>query len=143
MFVTSISPYLIFNGQAEEAFEFYSSVFGGELSIKTRYREMPDGDKLPEDERDRIMHIALPLKSGVLYGSDALDSRGAVTGGNNVYVLVSPESEAEARRLYDALSAGGEIEMTLGKMFWGDLYASFRDRYGIWWMIDYAYPNQN
>jgi PhnB protein len=114
-FVTSISPYLIFNGQAEEAFEFYRSVFGGEFSAKTRYREMPDGDKLPGDERDRIMHIALPLESGVLYGSDALDSRGAVTSGNNVYVLMSPESEAETRRLYDALSAGGEIEMALGR----------------------------
>lgn len=142
MSMMSISPYLIFNGRTEEAFEFYRSVFGGEFSAKTRYGEMPDGDKLPEDERDRIMHIALPLKNGTLYGSDALDSRGAVTSGNNVYVLISPESEAEARSLFDALSAGGEIEMALGKMFWGDLYASFRDRFGIWWMIDYAYPKQ-
>jgi PhnB protein len=137
----SISPYLNFNGTTEEAFDFYRSVFGGEFSAKTRYRDMPDGDKLPENEKDRIMHMALPLKNGALYGSDSLDSRGPrITAGNSVYIMIAPESEEEARNIYEALSAGGEIEMALSKMFWGDLYASFKDRYGIWWMIDYEYP---
>ena len=139
----SIDPYLNFNGKTEEAFDFYRSVFGGEFSAKTRYREMPDGDKLPAGERDRIMHMALPLKSGTLYGSDTLESRGPkTTAGNSVYIMIAPESEEEARGLYEKLSAGGEIEMPLGKMFWGDLYASFKDRYGIWWMLDYIYPEK-
>ncbi|MBI0581489.1 MAG: VOC family protein, partial [Methanomassiliicoccales archaeon] len=116
----SINPYLNFNGTTEEAFNFYRSVFGGEFSTKMRYRDMPDGDKLPESEQDRILHMALPLKSGTLYGSDTLESRGPkITNGNSVYIMISPESEDEARKMYDALSAGGEIEMALDKTFWG------------------------
>jgi uncharacterized glyoxalase superfamily protein PhnB len=106
----SISPYLNFNGTTEEAFNFYRSVFGGDFSAKTRYRDMPDGDKLPANEKDRIMHMALPLKNGALYGSDSLDSRGPrVTAGNSVYIMIAPESEEEARNIFEALSAGGEI----------------------------------
>ncbi len=139
----AISPYLNFDGKTEEAFNFYRSVFGGEFSSVNRYKEMPEGDKLAKDEQERIMHIALPLKSGTLYGSDSLRSTGPqVTMGNSVYIMIAPESEEEARTLYEKLSAGGEIETALGKMFWGDLYTSFRDKYGTWWMIDYAFPEK-
>ncbi|NLT37151.1 MAG: VOC family protein [Methanomassiliicoccus sp.] len=138
-----LNPYLNFNGNAEEAFKFYRIVFGGEFSSLMRYKEMPGAERFSEAEGEGIAHIALPVGTTMLMGSDALESVGQkVNFGNSVYVMITPDSEAEARRLFNELSAGGKVEMALEKMFWGDLYASFTDKYGIWWMIDYALPKQ-
>lgn len=139
----NVTPYLNLNGTTEEAFNFYKSVFGGEFSSIMRYKEMPNADNVPESARDKIMHIALPLGKSMLMGSDALESMGQrVSYGNSVYIMISPDSEAEAHRLFNELSVGGKVEMALEKMFWGDLYGSFTDKFGVQWMIDYTYEQQ-
>ncbi len=136
----TVYPYLNLNGTTEEAFNFYKSVFGGEFSSIMRYKEMPGVNRVPENERNRIMHAALPLGDSMLMASDILESMGQkVNLGNGFYIMISPESEAEARRLFNELSAGGKVEMALEKMFWGDLYGTFTDKFGVQWMIDYTY----
>ena len=137
----AVNPYLNFNGNAEEAFEFYRSVFGGEFSDKQKYSQMPDADKLPPGVGDLIMHIALPLgEAGALMGSDTSEAMGqkAIIGTNN-YIMIQTESEQEADRLFAGLSAGGKVEVPLQKMFWGDYYGSLADKFGVMWMIIYSY----
>ncbi|MFW6254554.1 MAG: VOC family protein [Chitinivibrionales bacterium] len=134
-----VHPYLNFDGTCEEAFNFYRSVFGGEFSSLMRYNEMPPSESpMPEDTGELIMHMSLPIGDGtVLMGSDVTEEMGQkLTAGNNMYIMLSPETSKEAEQIYKKLSAGGKIEMPLEKMFWGDLFASFIDRYGIAWMID-------
>lgn len=133
-----INPYLNFDGNAEEAFRFYQSVFGGELFIQ-RMSEVPGNDGLPEDEKNRLMHVSLPLPNGqVLMASDCLPSAGHVLNvGNNNYISVAPDSREEADRLFGGLSADGDIEMPMEDMFWGDYFGSFKDRFGVCWMINY------
>ncbi len=134
-----LNPYLNFNGNAEEAFRFYQTVFGGELFIQ-KMSEAPGTENLPEKEKNLAMHVALPIGNGqFLMASDCLESQGHVLNqGNNNYISLSPDSREEARRIFDALSAGGTIEMPLDDMFWGDYFGSFKDKYGVCWMINYA-----
>lgn len=137
-------PYLNFNGNTEEAFNFYKSVFGGEFLAIQRFKDSPEGQNVPQDARDKIMHISLPLgKNNILMGTDAPESMGfKIVTGNNSYILLETESEDEAAGLYKGLSAGGKIEMELQKTFWGAYYGSFTDKFGIRWMINYAYPGK-
>ena len=134
-----INPYLNFDGNAEEAFQFYQSVFGGELFVQ-RMSEVPGMDNLPEKEKNCVMHISLPLPNGqLLMASDILPSAGHVLQkGNNTYLSISPNSREEAERLFWGLSEGGTVEMPLEDMFWGDYFGSFVDKYGNRWMINYA-----
>lgn len=134
-----INPYLNFDGNAEEAFQFYQSVFGGELFVQ-RMSEASGMDNLPEKEKNCVMHISLPLPNGqLLMASDILPSSGHVLKvGNNNYLSISPDSREEADRLFRGLSEGGTVEMPLEDMFWGDYFGSFVDKYGIRWMINYA-----
>jgi PhnB protein len=136
----SISAYLNWNGKTEEAFNFYKSVFGGEFSALQRFKDMPGDQKIPDKEENMILRIALRLgKAGMLFGSDAPESRGMkVVQGNNVHLMIDAEGEQEAERLFMALSAGGKVMMPLQKMFWGALHASFTDKYGVNWMISYG-----
>lgn len=136
----AIHPYLNFSGKTEEAFSFYKSVFGGEFSSVQRFKDMPGAEKLRPKEKDQLMHIALPIgKAAILMGSDAPESMGMkVSPGNNVHLMIDAESEAEARRLFETLSAGGKVQMPLQKTFWGALYSNFTDKYGVHWMINYA-----
>ncbi|KQS40935.1 VOC family protein [Pedobacter sp. Leaf194] len=133
-------PYLNFYGQAEEAFNFYKSTFGGEFIALMRMGDMPDADKLPQDEQHLIMHIALPINENlVLMASDCIPSaKHVLTKGNSMYISVSPDSREEAERLFNGLSAGGDIEMPLEDQFWGDYFGSFKDKYGICWMINFG-----
>ena len=142
--MATINPYLNFMGNAEEAFNFYKSVFGGEFIALQRFKDIPDGDKLPANEQDKIMHIALPIGNGnILMATDALESMGQkLTNGNNFYISISAESEAEAEKLYNGLSAGGKIEMPLQKAFWGAYFGMFSDKFGVQWMVNYDYPQQ-
>ncbi|RJR27891.1 VOC family protein [candidate division WWE3 bacterium] len=136
-----INPYLNFNGNTEEAFNFYKSVFGGEFSSLMRYKDMPQGEeKMPGDEAERIMHISLPIgNNAVLMGSDISEARGmTLVVGNNNYISLAPDSVEEGQRLFNELSAGGKIEMPFAKMFWGDYFASFADKYGVLWMVNVA-----
>ncbi len=134
-----VNPYLNFDGKAEEAFNFYKSVFGGEFTSNMKMKDAPDGDKLSEAEQNRMMHISLPIGKGtILMASDIVPSMGHhLIPGNNVYISLQPESREEADRLFNGLSAGGEIEMPMEDQFWGDYYGSFRDKYGIRWMVNY------
>lgn len=137
-----LHPYLNFAGNAEEAFAFYRSVFGGEFTAVVRFKDMPvEGAPVPPADADKIMHIGLPVgKDSILMASDAPESMGfRVVQGNNVYVLVSPDSKEEADRIFAALSAGGTVEMPIADQVWGDYYGSCRDKFGIHWMVDYAY----
>ena len=142
--MAAVSTYLNFPRNTEEAFNFYKSVFGGEfVGGISRFREIPPSEKtppLPEEDKDLVMHIALPILNGhVLMGTDAPESMGfKVTFGNNVYISLHPDTREETRRLFKALSNGGKVEMELQDMFWGDYYGSCSDKYGVQWMFNCA-----
>ena len=140
--MANMNPYLNFNGNTEEAFNFYKSVFGGEFLALMRFKDTPGCGEIPEADKERIMHIALPIGNGnALMATDALESMGQkLTFGNNFYIALAPESREEAERLFNGLSADGKIEMPLQDMFWGDYWGSFTDKFGVQWMVNY---NQN
>lgn len=135
--MASINIYLNFPGNTEEAFHFYRSILGGEFSFLQRYSEIPDGDKLPSEDQNKIMHISLPIGNhSILMGSDSLASVGQqVRVGNNFYVSLSVESESLAEEYFQKLSVGGKVEMPMQKMFWGDYFGMVVDQYGIQWMV--------
>lgn len=134
-----VNPYLNFDGKAEEAFNFYRSVFGGEFSANMKMSGAPGTESLPEEEKKRTMHISLPIgKHTVLMASDIVPSMGhTLIKGNNSYISLHPESREEADRLFKGLSEGGKIEMPMEDQFWGDYFGSFIDRFGIGWMINH------
>jgi PhnB protein len=134
-----LNPYLNFDGNAEEAFKFYQSVFGGELFIQ-KMGEAPGTENLPENEKNLAMHVSIPIGDGqFLMASDCLKSAGhELNVGNNNYISVTPDSREEADRIFNGLSVGGKIEMPLEDMFWGDYFGSFEDKFGVRWMINYS-----
>ncbi|AEV32157.1 hypothetical protein Oweho_1152 [Owenweeksia hongkongensis DSM 17368] len=134
-----VHPYLNFDGQAEEAFNFYKNVFGGEFSSKMKMSEAPDGDKLPEEDKNRLMHISLPIgKDTILMASDIVQSWGqTLHQGNGNYISLHPESREEADRIFEALSNGGEVEKPMEDQFWGDYFGSLKDKYGVFWMVNF------
>jgi PhnB protein len=140
--MATINPYLNFNGNTEEAFLFYKSVFGGEFTMIQRFKEIPDGPNLPADAQDKIMYIGLPIgKNNILMGTDAIESMGQIIReGNNHYISIQADTKEEAERLYEGLSQGGTIEMELGVTFWGAYFGMFMDQFGIQWMVNYDYP---
>lgn len=141
--MTKLNIYLNFAGNTEEAFKFYKSVFGGEFTSLVRFKDMPmEGGKIPKKDESKIMHIALSVGKGdLLMGTDTLESLGMkLTQGNNVRLSLHPETKEEADRLFKALSAGGSVEMPMADQSWGDYYGSFKDKFGVLWMVDYAYP---
>jgi PhnB protein len=139
--MATINPYIHFNGNAEEAFTFYKSVFGGAFAMVMRFKDMPANPdhSMPEEEANKIMHIALPIgKHSVLMASDTP----AFMGKHNENetrskISISAESKEEANKLFNGLSAGGTVEMPVGDSPWGSYFGMFRDKYGIEWMIDY------
>jgi len=137
--MVKINPYLNFAGNTEEAFTFYKSVFGGEFSTLQRFKDTPEAGKIPKHEQDKIMHVALPIgKGNTLMATDALESMGQkLTVGNNVYLIIQPESREEAERLFNSLSPGGKVEMPLQEASWGAYFGMLRDKYGIQWMVNY------
>jgi PhnB protein len=142
--MATVNPYLNFNGNTEEAFEFYKSVFGGEFITLMRFRDTPEKDKIPAREQDKIMHVALPLGQGsVLMGTDLLESQGPdLIMGNNFSLAVTTESEEATNTLFGALAAGGRVTMPLQKTFWGSYFGMLTDKFGIQWMLDYDYKQQ-
>lgn len=143
--MAAINPYLNFNGNTEEAFNFYKSVFGGEFLAVMRFKDYAECAEIPEADKEGIMHIALPIGNGnVLMATDALESMGQkLTVGNNIHIALAPESKEEAERLFNGLSAGGKIEMPLQDMFWGAYFGSFADKFGVQWMVNYDKSRQN
>lgn len=138
-----VNPYLNFDGNAEEAFKFYKSVFGGEFIANMKMSEAPESDKLPKEEQSRTMHISLPIGTDtILMASDMVPSMGhTLKQGNNSYLSLHPKSKEEADRLFNGLSEGGSIEMPMADQFWGDYFGSFVDKFGIHWMINYNKEN--
>ena len=136
-----INPYLHFNGNAEEAFNFYRSVFGGDFTRISRFKDLAneEGHPFSETERNKIMHIALPIgTNNVLMGSDVPQFMGKVNENENrSKISISTQSKEEADTLFQGLSEGGKIEMPIGESPWGSYFGMFRDKYGIEWMVDY------
>jgi len=137
-----INPHINFNGNAEEAFGFYRSVFGGEFAKIIRFKDISSAEHpIAEKEANKIMHIALPIGKNVLMANDVPEVLGRVNENENrSKIAVSAESREEADRLFNGLSAGGDVEMPIGDSPWGSYFAMFRDKYGIEWMIDFD-PN--
>jgi len=135
----SINPYLNFMGNTEDAMNFYKSIFGGEFTSFQRFNESPGHDKMPKNEQTMIMHAALPLgPHNTLMATDTLESMGMeLTIGNNFYMSVNTESEAETDRIFNSLAEGGKIEMPVSQTFWGAYCGMCRDKFGIQWMISY------
>ena len=133
-----INPYIHFNGNAEEAFTFYKSVFGGAFVKTMRYKELSSKEfPVAENDANRLMHISLPIgKSNFLMGSDVLEIMGQVTENDNRNTIsISPESRDEADRLFTGLSAGGKIEMPISDGPLGVYFGMFADKYGVQWMV--------
>jgi PhnB protein len=139
--MAQINPYIHFNGNAEEAFTFYKSVFGGEFAMLVRFKDMPNdpGNPFTENDGNRIMHVALPIgKSNVLMASDVPPILGQVNESENrSKISISTDSKEEADKLFNGLSAGGKIEIPISDSPWGSYFGMFRDKYGIEWMVDF------
>lgn len=142
--MTKINTYLNFAGNAQEAFNFYKSVFGGKFTSLVRFKDMPmEGTKISKEDENKIMHISLPIGNDVLMASDAPESMGfKVNFGNYSYISVHPDSKEEADRIFQALSAGGTMEMPIADQPWGDYYGSFKDKFGVQWMVNFSYPKE-
>ena len=139
--MATINPWINFNGNAEEAFTFYKSVFGGEFAKVVRFKDIAS-DEFPvaEKEENKIMHIALPIGTGtMLIVNDVPEILGQVNERENrSKILVNTESKEEADRLFTGLSAGGEVEGPMGDSPWDSYAGMFRDKYGIEWIIEFS-----
>ena len=135
--MTKVNPYLSFDGNTEEAFNFYKSVFGGEFPAVMRWADNPQCEGMSDADKNKIMHIALPVGDSMIMGSDHLGGpEGEYKAGNNFTVAVSPDSRKEADRLFSGLSAGGNVMMPMTDMFWGGYFGAFGDKYGVRWLIN-------
>ncbi len=138
--MATINPHINFNGNAEEAFTFYKSVFGGEFAKVMRFKDLESPEfPVAEKEKNKIMHIALPIgKSNVLMANDVPEFMGRTNENEHrSKIAISAESKEEADRLFNGLSSGGNIEMPMSDSPWGSYFGMFRDKYGIEWMVDF------
>lgn len=136
----AVNPYLNFPGNTEEAFNFYKSVFGGEFVGLTRFDGTPGSEKLSKSEKEKIMHVSLPIgKNYTLMATDALESMGhGVTAGTNFHISIETESKEEADKIFNGLSKGGKITMPQSETFWGSYFGMLTDKFGIQWMVSYT-----
>jgi PhnB protein len=143
---TMINPYLTFNGNCEEAFHFYRSVFGGNFSYLGRFKEFPgqDGTPVSGPEGEKIMHVSLPIsRETILMGSDTSEGHGPPhVAGNNFSISVSTFSQSEADKLYHGLSHGGKEIMPMSKTFWGSYFGMLTDKFDIQWMVSFDEPKK-
>lgn len=146
--MATINPYIHFNGNTEEAFNFYKSIFGGEFAAVMRYKDVSqtegcDGMQVAENDLEKIMHIALPFGNGnVLMANDVLESMGQLGEINNFSLSASADSKEDADKLFGGLSDGGKVEMPLADSFWGSYFGMLEDKFGIRWMVSYDYNKQ-
>ena len=139
-----INPHINFNGNAEEAFTFYKSVFGGEFAKVIRFKDLASPEfPVAEKEENKIMHIALPVgKNNMLMANDVPESMGRTNENENrSKIAISAESKEEADKLFNGLSAGGQIEGLIGESPWNTYFGCFRDKYGIEWIVEYDPKN--
>jgi PhnB protein len=137
--MASINPHINFNGNAEEAFNFYKSVFGGAFSKMIRFKDLESAEfPVADNEANKIMHIALPIGNSMLMANDVPEILGRTNENENrSKIVISAESKDEADKLFNGLSAGGQIEMPISESPWGSYFGMFRDKYGIEWMVDF------
>jgi PhnB protein len=137
--MTTINPYINFNGNAEEAFMFYKSVFGGEFTEIKRFKDLSNSEfPVAENDADKIMYIALPIGNSLLIANDVPESMGRTNERENrSKISVHTESKEEAERIFNGLSAGGEVEMPIADSPWGSYFGMFRDKYGIEWTVEF------
>ncbi len=138
--MVTINPYINFNGNAEEAFTFYRSVFGGEFTEIIRFKDLPmQGSHVSDDDAEKLLRIALPIGNAVLLANDVPQAFGRVNEDENrSKIAVRAESSEEAERIFNGLSAGGSVEMPMAESPWGTYFAMFRDKYGIEWTVEFA-----
>lgn len=134
-----INPHINFNGNAEEAFTFYKSVFCGAFTNVIRLKDLAGPEfPVPTEDENKIMHIALPIGGNLLLGNDVPASLGKVNENENrSKIAISAASKEEADKLFNGLSAGGSVEFPIGDSPWGSYFGMFRDKYGIEWMVDF------
>jgi len=140
-----INPHVNFNGNAEEAFTFYKSVFGGEFAKVVRFKDLASyGFPVAEKEENKIIQIALPIgKNNMLMANDVPEAMGRTNENENrSKIVINTESKEEADKLFNGLSAGGSIEGAIGDSPWGSYFGCFRDKYGIEWIVEFD-PNYN
>ena len=134
----SLNTYLFFDGNCREAFEFYRSVFGGEFLVVQTFGDGPPDMNVPEAEKDRLMHVSLPVGSGVLMGSDSTSAFGPPpVAGTNFAISIEGESREHCDEICAKLSAGGTVKMPMDETFWGAYFGTWVDRFGINWMVNY------
>jgi PhnB protein len=144
--MATVNIYLTFNGNCEEAFLFYKSIFGGEFSYFGRFKEMPKEEEncqpMDEADGDKIMHVTLPIsKETCLMGSDTGGEWAShFKLGNNFSVSINADSKEEADKLFNALSSGGQVTMPMDQTFWGAYFGMFTDKFGINWMVNFDEP---
>jgi PhnB protein len=139
--MATLNPYLNFAGNTEEAFKFYRSVFGGDFTNLTRFKDTPEAGRVPEKEKNMLMHVSLPVgKGNTLMATDALESMGhTLTPGNTIYLSLEADSKDEAQSLFNGLSAGGKVNSPLQDTFWGAYFGMLTDKFGIQWMVNYTH----
>ena len=142
--MASINTYLTFDGNAEEAFNFYKSVFGGEFTVLQRFENMPQTENMSDADKAKIMHVSIPIgKDSILMASDTTGAKNhRHIAGNNFSLSVNADSEEEASKLFNGISAGGAVTMPMEKTFWGAYFGMCTDKFGIQWMVNYDYPKQ-
>ena|ERR1700733_14839253 len=138
--MTTINPYINFNGNAEEAFTFYKSVFGGEFGEIVRFKDISSAEfPVSENDANKIMRIVLPIGSNILIANDVPESMGRVNENENrSKIAITAERKEEADKLFTGLSQGGSVEMPMGESPWGTYFAMFRDKFGIEWTVEFA-----
>ena len=137
----SLNTYLTFDGNCRQAFEFYRSVFGGEFSELHSFAEGPLDMGVPDADRDRIMHVSLPIGASVLMGSDSCSAFGpSPVMGDNFAISIVGDSKEHCDDICAKLSAGGRVKMPMSEMFWGAYFGTWCDKFGINWMINYPLP---
>jgi len=137
--MASINPHINFNGNAEDAFTFYKSVFGGEFSKVIRFKDIATEEfPIPEKEANKLMQIALPIGQNFLLANDILEMMGRVDENENrSKIAITAESKEEGFKIFNGLSAGGQIEMAIDENPDGTYFAMFRDKFGIEWMVKF------
>lgn len=134
--MASVNTYVNFDGDCAAAFDFYKSVFGGEFQARMTFGEVPGMGDVPPAQKDKVMHVALPVGNTLLLGSDWSPQFGPMVRGNSFAITVQAESQAEADKLFKGLSAGGQVTMPLDMAFWGAYFGMFTDKFKINWMIN-------
>jgi PhnB protein len=138
--MAQINPHINFNGNAEEAFIFYKSVFGGEFTKIIRFKDLASSEfPVAKKEENKIMHITLPIgKGSMLMANDVPEIMGKTNENENrSKIVITAESKEEADKLFNGLSAGGQIEGPIGDSPWGSYFGCFRDKYGIEWIVEF------